>query len=85
MKKITIVLLICLVGATSSFAQGFGLGVKGGLNFSKVDTDGSSTKTGYHIGAFGKIMFTDKLGIQPEVLFTARGSNVSAGDLDLNY
>jgi len=72
MKQKSLALLtIALSIATLSFAQGFHIGVKGGANIFKVD--GSSFKEqfnfGYNLGAFAEINFSDKVGIQPEVMW----------------
>lgn len=53
-------------------AQSFRLGVKGGANLNKIK--GQSFKDGYNLGyqlgGFAEIDFNDKIGIQPEVLFS---------------
>lgn len=83
MKKI--ILLILFAGAFTMFAPGdaygqlqFSLGLKGGLNFAKVDSDlggGVSIKnrTGFHAGAFALFKLT-KIGIQPEIVYSQQGS-----------
>lgn len=72
MKKRTLFFLpLALLFCSVSFAQGLHLGVKAGANMFKVD--GKSFKEeynfGYNLGAFAEINFTDKFGIQPEVLW----------------
>jgi hypothetical protein len=56
---------------TGSFAQGFHVGVKAGANLFKVD--GTAMKDeftfGYNLGGFAEINFSDKVGIQPEVMW----------------
>ena len=66
--------------AVSLFGQvKFDLGIKGGVNFSKVSLDledynaESVTKT--HFGAFGRIGW-DRIFIQPEVYFSGKGGDV---------
>lgn len=70
-KKCLTLLALVLVGSTYSFAQGFHLGVKGGANIFKVDGKSfkEEFKFGYNLGAFAEINFTDKFGIQPELLW----------------
>jgi len=92
MKKI-IVAAILVMGSVGAFAQAsIGIGVKGGLNFAKIDGTSSvgqnyKSRTGYHFGAFTLIK-VGKIGIQPEVLFSKQGSKVSqpnTKDVDANF
>jgi hypothetical protein len=92
MKKI-IGAAILMAGSVGAFAQAsIGIGVKGGLNFAKIDGtssvgDNYKSRTGYHFGAFTLIK-VGKIGIQPEVLFSKQGSKVSrpnTQDFDANF
>jgi hypothetical protein len=53
-------------------AQGFSFGPKAGANITGIS--GLQFEKGfnysYHIGAFAEIMFSEKLGIQPEILWS---------------
>lgn len=66
-----IYVLIALVVCTQAAMAQLNLGVKGGVNITKID--GKSFKDefnyGYHLGGFAEIGLGGKLGIQPEVLF----------------
>jgi hypothetical protein len=83
MKKIIFLVLLIAVFSTNVNAQS-GLGVKGGLTFNKVYTDAGSikanfnqsldTKTGYVIGAFGRI--GKKVFLQPEVVVANKGGSI---------
>ena len=58
--------------STASFVQGgFHLGVKAGANIFKVDGTAikDEFKFGYNLGAFAELNFSDKWGIQPEVMW----------------
>jgi len=88
-----IVAAILMMGSVGAFAQAsIGIGVKGGLNFAKIDGtssvgDNYKSRTGYHFGAFTLIKI-GKIGIQPEVLFSKQGSKVSSPntkDVDANF
>lgn len=73
MKKKSLALLtICLALGSISFAQGFNAGIKGGVNIFKVD--GKSFKEeyqfGYNVGGWAEIYFSEKWGIQPEVMWS---------------
>ncbi|MBX2966763.1 MAG: PorT family protein [Cyclobacteriaceae bacterium] len=93
MKKINLLFFVLLLSASAAVAQvEFSAGLKGGLNFAKLDgqmADFSGTlknKTGFHGGAFALIKFS-KIGIQPEVIFSQQGSTfrVSTDNFDGNF
>jgi Outer membrane protein beta-barrel domain len=81
-KLVTLFLSIILVGVVNvamSQVQ-LALGLKGGLNFAKLDVSGTASsnyenKTGFHGGGFLLIKLT-KIGIQPEILFSKQGSSL---------
>ncbi|MDR3009078.1 MAG: PorT family protein [Sphingobacterium sp.] len=86
MKKILpALLLICgsVANAQAQLLPGFEVGVKGGLNFSKLKSDGkyfnSDTKAGYQAGLYGRV---GVLGfhIQPEVYLTGKNTKVTNPD-----
>jgi hypothetical protein len=70
MKGKLVLLMASVFAAQASFAQ-FHIGVKGGVNLSKVE--GQSFKqgfnSGYHLGGFAEIGLGKKFALQPEVLF----------------
>ncbi len=79
MKKfiITGILAIAMVSAYSQAK--FELGLKGGLNLANLSTDAQGSydsRTGYHIGAYSLIKVAS-IGIQPELLFSAQGTEFS--------
>jgi hypothetical protein len=84
MKRIIVFSVVVL---SSSFvnAQGFSFGPKVGANISGIS--GLQFKNGYefgyHLGGFAEIMISDKIGIQPEVLWsqTALTTGSSLSDL----
>jgi len=96
MKKVLILgVFACICSVSTSFAQS-GFGIKGGLTFNQVYTDAGSlgnniqqsldTKTGYVLGAFGRI--GNKIYLQPEVLFAQRGGSIeiqNVGKVKYNY
>jgi len=99
MKRKLPFLVAVLFLAQASFAQ-FTIGVKGGVNLTKIDGKSFSDefKTGYHLGGFANIPIGGGLGIQPEVLFnqykTRTADNLSGAvqpaldgntDIKLNY
>lgn len=79
--------LIMVSSSAWSQAQ-FAIGIKGGLNFAKLDVDNTSTKnrTGFHGGAFALIKLT-KIGIQPEIIFSQQGTKlkIDGNDAEANF
>ncbi|TPN88691.1 porin family protein [Aquimarina algicola] len=89
MKKLFFLVIACIgFAVTTTNAQGIKFGIKGGLNFANfnelknsdldIDTD---SRTGYHIGAVLQLGLTESFAIQPEVLYSAQGTD----DLDVDY
>lgn len=89
MKKIflSITLFTSLLISSELFAQGVGLGIKGGVNFAdqSITDISTSTKTGFHGGAYVIVAFSEKWGIQPEVLYSAQGSELPDEISEFNY
>lgn len=55
-------------------------GVKGGLNFTnfyKDDIDDRNGLVGFNAGLYGRFMITEGVAIQPELLYTTRGAEVT--------
>lgn len=78
MKKnvLLLVLLSFFVGVGSTFAQGVSGGIKAGLNLANQNSSSTSTTSlvGYHGGFYLTLMFSEHLGLQPEILYSAQGS-----------
>jgi hypothetical protein len=81
MRKLLLVIIFAVL-TVSSFAQfTFDLGVKGGVNFSKISFDvedysaESVTKT--HFGAFARLG-GERVFVQPEFYFSGKGGDVSS-------
>lgn len=85
MKKLIVVIAVLFMG-TTAFSQGLDLGVKAGVNFANVsDVNDLSNKTGFQAGIFAGINFSDKLGIQADLLYSQQGAEFDAGKFDLSY
>ena len=86
MKKYLLSVAILIVASMSAKAQ-FSLGVKGGVDFSKIDADNfsESTKTGYQIGAFARLGGATYL--EPELYLASSGGDVSSvqGAADIKF
>ena len=85
MKK-TILLFSIVVINCISFGQRIDIGIKGGVNFSRLEIPEISTsqKTGYHLGVYSLFKF-GKFGLQPEFVFSQQGSKVDLGNWDAKY
>lgn len=82
-KLIVLSLVVTLVLALPASAR-IGYGVKGGLSFatfSGADSKGYNTQTGFVGGAYLKLNIARNLAIQPEVLFSQKGSSGSVRTL----
>lgn len=79
MKKYILSIAILMAVAIGAKAQ-FNLGIKGGVNFSKINTDNlnESTKTGYEAGLFAR--FGGGVYLQPEVYLGSRGGKFSSNN-----
>lgn len=86
MKKISIATAFILSGLFTNAQAKIAIGLKGGLNYSKVDVSNlsSSAKTGIHGGAFALFRFA-KVGIQPELILSQQGSKVDFDNLESDY
>lgn len=85
MKKLMIAVVAIFVG-TTAFSQEIDLGIKAGANFANItDASNLSNKTGFQAGIFGGIKFTDKVGIQADMLYSQQGAEFDGGEFDLTY
>jgi hypothetical protein len=89
MKKVLLIAAVAVFGFSNMNAQEVSFGVKAGTNFSTItgdDTDGLKTRVGFHVGGVAEIMFNEKIGIQPELLFSSVGAKYkeSYDILDVN-
>lgn len=84
MKKYLLSVALLLAICISANAQ-FSLGIKGGVNFSKIDADNlhSSTVTGYQAGVFARI--GNAFYLQPEVYLSSCGGDFDANQNNTNF
>lgn len=75
MKSIATIILLCISLWSTSFAQA-GFGIKGGGNLTSVNVDNSETMVGYHLGGFWRIPLGSDMFVQPELLYSVKGSNL---------
>src|SRR5215217_8937297 len=74
-----------LIGLSISAKAQFSLGVKGGVNFSKITTDNlnESTVAGYQVGAFGRV--GTGVYVQPELYLSSKGGKFKSTNNGTNY
>lgn len=75
MKKI--ILTTVVLGLMAFAANAQYVGVKGGLNLSNLNIDGvddENMRLGYHFGAFINLPISDGFAVQPEVLYSTKGT-----------
>lgn len=85
----------CGVFTSQVSAQSARMGVKGGLNLSNLyidDVNDENARIGFNIGLYGQLLSSDVFALQPELLFSTKGSeNEFGGVIDqtikfnLNY
>lgn len=66
----------CMVATFAAQAQDWSLGVKGGVNISKLQVANgvkTSSLVGFHLGGFASTNITDQIGVQPEVQISFQG------------
>ncbi len=85
MKKLIVAVITVFIG-TTAFSQEIDLGIKAGANFANIsDVEDPSSKTGFQAGIFAGIKFTDKVGIQADLLYSQQGAKFDFGEFDLTY
>lgn len=98
MKKLFLFAVALAMTVSTSFAQGeVRFGAKAGLNLASIGGDavytgfgGFDSRVSFHIGGLVEVPFTDKISVQPEVLFSSQGSKYNFGtsgitDTKLSY
>ena len=79
MKALLASILLALICSAGLHAQPIDFGVKAGINIANQKITGdfeldTKAKIGFHGGVFVVWMFTEKVGLQPELLFSTQGS-----------
>ncbi|UOK42940.1 MULTISPECIES: porin family protein [Flavobacterium] len=83
MKKLFATVLLCFFGLAQMNAQvTVKPGLKGGATFSKFTNTNSDFVTDFYVGAFAAIKLAKFYTLQPELLYTAQGSEVRHRNFD---
>lgn len=83
-KTLYFTLLLTLIGFSETYSQGLNFGLKGGVNLAgfngtSVNFD-SENITSYHAGVFMELGLSNRFSLQPELLYSTTGANVSLSD-----
>jgi hypothetical protein len=83
LKILTVSIVVSFASCVSSevFAQ-MRAGVKGGLNVSNLyvdDVDDENARYGFNLGFYGQVLSSETFAIQPELLFSTKGSKIEYG------
>src|SRR5690554_4848841 len=88
MKKRILALMITMGAIFSTQAQllpSFDLGIKGGMNFTSLKSDGtyfnSDTKAGFLAGVWGRVGVLG-IHVQPELYYTTKNSTLKAEGIE---
>ena len=85
MKKILLLFAVAITVSSTASAQSLKFGIKAGADINKLSgkafTDEFSY--GYQLGVFSEIGITEKIGIQPEILFSQVNFDTAAGFKDI--
>ena len=77
MKKLFLCSAMALLSFVALNAQ-VNFGAKAGVNFSDItgdDVDSFTGRTAFHVGVVAEIMVSDMFAVQPELLYSAQGSD----------
>ncbi len=91
MRKIFLfTFLTMLLASGQIMAQNFGFGIKAGANVANFRTDGDNfqARVGYLFGVYGNIRFSERVGFQPELLYSNQGAASKGNngvDVNLSY
>jgi hypothetical protein len=88
-NKIIVFILLTFLFPSVCMAQmgNVRFGVKGGLNFSNLNVEKAidvKMRTGVNLGLFAKLPVGGMFAIQPELYYTAKGSDITYDDVFVN-
>lgn len=87
MKKIALLTIFTCIISLTTYAQGFKLGLKGGLNIATMggDLTDIESRAGFHVGVYAGAKMS-KFGVDGEILFSTQGTQDDTNsDFKLNY
>ncbi|MDR1347524.1 MAG: PorT family protein [Prevotellaceae bacterium] len=86
MKKILLIMMVAMLCAATANAQ-IKFGAKAGVNLSTLtDADDAELKFGFHVGGFAEFTLSDRIALQPELLYSTQGADAEGDNsLSLGY
>jgi hypothetical protein len=84
MKKLFLMFAAVLFFAVGAFAQ-LSVGAKAGLNLANLagdDVEDSDMRSSFHVGGYLNLPISEKLSLQPELLYNSLGAKSSYDDPD---
>lgn len=87
MKNIVSIVFLSLFISAGAMAQNYGFGVKAGINGSdfRSGDDSFEMKVGYLLGIYANLRLSERVGFQPELVYSNQGAASDDIDVDLNY
>ncbi len=83
MKKLFLCAAIAVFAFINLNAQEVKFGAKAGLNLASIvgdEADDFDGKTSFHFGVVAEIMISEKFSVQPELLYSAQGAEITYED-----
>lgn len=75
MRKIISSVFLIALSFSANAQQEVKFGPKAGVNFANLsNVSKAKMLTGFYVGAFAEIKFTDKLSLQPELMYSSQGA-----------
>lgn len=88
MRKYLLFTAFAVFALSASQSQELRFGAKAGLNLATFTGDaltGFDTREGFHIGGLVEIPISEKFSVQPELLYSEKGSEFFSTELKLSY
>jgi opacity protein-like surface antigen len=89
---ILILYFFTFTGSTIKAQEFVYFGAKGGINLTDLSSDNfakTSFRTGFHLGLLAEVPLSNKISIQPEVLYSTQGTEADVitfeGNLNIDY
>lgn len=81
----TILFIAILIFAFRTEAQDVAYGVRAGLNVSHLSNFDPESKAGFHAGTYVKVPVTEQIWLQPELMFSQKGSSTRLSNSPIYY
>ncbi len=88
MKKLMFIILLSIFYSSFLSAQ-ISLGVKGGINFSRINNlnfgSQNDKKRGIYMGLSSNTSLSEKFDIQSDLMYSQKGINLDIGNINIDY